>query len=375
LLFTLASLGCAYAWSLPSLLTARALQGLGASGIMSVNSALISFVYPNRLLGRGFGHNALVVATAFTLGPTLASAILAFGSWPWLFAVNIPFGLIAMGIGIKTLPDTPRAVRAFDFPAAGLAAMCLGLFILGIGSAAHKASPVLVSIELASAALLVGFLIRRHAGHPAPMLPVDLFRRPMFALSAATAVCSFAVQGLAFVSLPFYFEDILHRTQIETGFFMTPWPLVVGIMAPIGGRLSDRYSAGVLGGLGLVLLGVGMVLLATLPKCCKACAKRQRNRGSVAGGKGKTQCRQRRANCLSGQARGGDDAAGAAAAIGRRARHDGPDIGRLEEAESHPANHHPPDDVERAGRWGSVASKTIPTPSSTSPRPPSTPAE
>jgi MFS transporter, DHA2 family, multidrug resistance protein len=265
LLFTLASLGCAYAWSLPSLLTARALQGLGASGIMSVNSALISFVYPSRFLGRGFGHNALVVASAFTLGPTIASGILAFGSWPWLFAVNIPFGLIAMAIGMKTLPDTPRAVRAFDFFGAALAAICLGLFILGIGSAAHKADTGVVSIELFAALLLGLILIRRQADHPAPMLPIDLFRRPMFALSAATAVCSFAVQGLAFVSLPFYFEDILHRTQVETGFFMTPWPLVVGIMAPIGGRLSDRYSAGVLGGLGLVLLAIGMVLLATLP--------------------------------------------------------------------------------------------------------------
>src|ERR1700756_3397910 len=114
LLFTLASLGCAYAWSLPSLLTARALQGLGASGIMSVNSALISFVYPNRLLGRGFGHNALVVATAFTLGPTVASGILALASWPWLFAVNIPFGLVAILSGLRTLPRTPRATHAFD---------------------------------------------------------------------------------------------------------------------------------------------------------------------------------------------------------------------------------------------------------------------
>jgi len=265
LLFTLASLGCAYAWSLPSLLTARALQGLGASGIMSVNSALIRFVYPSRLLGRGFGHNALVVATAFTLGPTIASGILAIGPWPWLFAINIPFGVIAMAIGLKTLPPTPRAVHAFDFPGALLAALCLGLFILGIGSAAHKASIGLVSIELAAAVLLGWSLMLRHADHPAPMLPIDLFRRPVFALSAATAVCSFAVQGLAFVSLPFYFEDILLRTQVETGFFMTPWPLVVAIMAPIGGRLSDRYPAGILGGLGLVLLGFGMVLLATLP--------------------------------------------------------------------------------------------------------------
>ena len=265
LLFTLASLACAEAWSLPSLLIARVLQGLGASGIMSVNTALVRFVFPGRLQGRGFGYNAMVVATAFTLGPTIASLILAVGPWGWLFGVNIPFGLVAILIGLKTLPRTPKATHAFDFPGALLAAGCLGLFILGIGSAAHHAPPGLVLIELAAAALLGWVLIRRQADHPAPMLPIDLFRRPLFALSTATSICSFAVQGLAFVSLPFYFEDILGRSQVETGFFMTPWPLVVAIMAPIAGRLSDRYPVGILGGLGLALLGLGMALLAMLP--------------------------------------------------------------------------------------------------------------
>jgi MFS transporter, DHA2 family, multidrug resistance protein len=265
LLFTLASLACACAWSLPSLLTARILQGLGASGILSVNTALVRFVYPGRLEGRGFGYNALVVATAFTLGPTVASAILAVGPWSWLFAVNIPFGVVAILIGLRTLPRTPTARHDFDFPGAMLAAACLGLFILGIGSIAHHERPGLVSIEIVSAVLLGWVLIRRQAGSPAPVLPIDLFRRPLFALSTATAVCSFAVQGLAFVSLPFYFEDILGRSQVETGFFMTPWPLVVAIMAPIAGRLSDRHSAGILGGVGLALLGLGMALLAMLP--------------------------------------------------------------------------------------------------------------
>ena len=265
LLFTLASLGCAMAWSLDSLLVARTLQGLGASGVMSVNTALVRFVYPSRMVGRGFGHNALVVATAFTLGPTIASGILAIGHWPWLFAINLPFGIIAMLIGLKTLPPTPRAVHSFDIFGAVLAAGCLGLFIIGIGSAAHKASPPLVIVELIASLVLGCILMRRHADHPAPMLPIDLFRQPIFALSALTAVCSFAVQGLSFVALPFYFEDVLQRSQVETGFFMTPWPLVVAIMAPIGGRLSDRYPAGILGGLGLALLGVGMALLAMLP--------------------------------------------------------------------------------------------------------------
>ena len=265
LLFTLASLGCACAWSLESLLVARVLQGLGASGLMSVNSALIRFVYPNRLLGRGFGYNAMVVGTAFTLGPTVASGILALGTWPWLFAVNIPFGVVAMAIGLRTLPPTPRAEHGFDFLGAILAALCVGLVILGIGSAAHKAETGVVLAELAVGLVLGLAVMRRQADHPAPMLPVDLFRTPMFALSAATSVCSFAIQGLAFVSLPFYFEDVLHRTQVETGLFMTPWPLVVALMAPVAGRLSDRHPVGLLGGVGLVLLGIGMTLLATLP--------------------------------------------------------------------------------------------------------------
>jgi DHA2 family multidrug resistance protein-like MFS transporter len=265
LLFTLASLFCASAWSLPSLLTARVLQGLGAGGIMSVNTALVRFVYPGRLQGLGFGRNAMVVATAFTLGPTIASGILAIGPWTWLFAINIPFGIVAILTGLKTLPRTPRAAHAFDFTGALMAAGGLGLFILGVGSAAHHAPPWVISIELASAVLLGWALIRRQADSPAPVLPIDLFRRPIFALSTATAICSFAVQGLAFVSLPFYFEDILRRSQVETGFFMTPWPLVVAIMAPIAGRLSDRHSAGILGGLGLALLSLGMALLAMLP--------------------------------------------------------------------------------------------------------------
>ncbi len=265
LLFTIASLFCAVAWSLPSLLVARTLQGLGASGVMSVNIALVRFSYPSRMLGRGLGHNALVVATALTFGPTVASAILSVGNWPWLFAINIPFGLTAIGIGLVTLPRTPRAPHAFDFLGAVLAAFCLGLFIVGIGSAGHNLPPVLVAIELIAALALGMVLARRHADHPAPMLPIDLFGRPMFALSAATAVCAFAAQSLAFVSLPFYLEEVLHRSQVETGFFMTPWPLVVGFMAPIAGRLSDRHPVGMLGGIGCVVLGLGMALLAALP--------------------------------------------------------------------------------------------------------------
>ncbi|MGO4712982.1 MFS transporter [Bradyrhizobium sp. 2TAF24] len=266
ILFTIASLLCAFAWSLPSLLVARLLQGLGASGIMCVNTALVRFVYPKRLHGHGFGMNALVVATAFTVGPTVASSLLSVGPWTWLFGVNVPFGIAAVLVGMRTLPQTPRADHAFDIPGALLTAACLGLFITAIGSGAHDVNLLYVGLQLAGAILLGALLMRRQAGHPAPMLPIDLFRRPVFALSAATAMCSFASQGLAFVALPFYLEHNLGLTAVVTGFLITPWSLTVGIMAPIAGRLSNHYPAGVLGGIGLVVLAIGMVLLATLPE-------------------------------------------------------------------------------------------------------------
>ena len=263
--FTLASLVCAASWSLPSLAAARVFQGFGASGIMSVNTALIRFIYPSRSLGRGVGFNALVVAVSFAIGPTVASAILSVASWQWLFAVNVPLGLFAIALAIPALPHSTRATYRFDVASALLNAGTFGLLIVAIGEAGHQASPTLIVAEFLGAGVFGLFLLRRQAAHPAPMLPVDLFRRPVFALSAVTAVCSFAAQGLAFVSLPFYFEGALGRSQVETGFLMTPWPVVVAIVVPIAGRLSDRYAVGLLGGIGLVLLGIGMALLALLP--------------------------------------------------------------------------------------------------------------
>ena len=264
-LFIAASVVCALAWSLPSLAAARVLQGIGASAIMSVNTALISAIFPIQRLGRGVGLNALVVGVSFALGPTVASVILSFGSWPWLFAVNLPIGLLALGIARGALPQTPRSQHGFDRVAALLNVVAFAALIFALGEGAQRAP---LAQSLTAAAIFVvafGLLLWRERGHPAPMLPVDLFRRPMFALSTLTAICSFAAQGLAFVSLPFYFQHVLGRGQVETGFLLTPWSVVVALMAPIAGRLSDRYPPGLLGGIGLAILSAGMASLALLP--------------------------------------------------------------------------------------------------------------
>lgn len=265
LLFTLASLACAMAWSLPSLVVARLFQGVGASAMMSVNTALLRVLYPKHLQGRAFGTNSLVVAVAFAIGPTAASLILATASWPWLFAINVPLGLIGWFVASRMLPATRLSGHKMDARTALYNVGAFGLLILLFGDAAHHAAGSTLLPELVAVIIFFVLLLRRQRGHQAPMLPIDLFRRPLFFLSSMTAICTFAAQGLAFVSLPFYFEVTLGRSPIETGFLMTPWAVLVAVMAPIAGRLSDRYSSGLLGGIGLAALATGLLTLVWIP--------------------------------------------------------------------------------------------------------------
>jgi DHA2 family multidrug resistance protein-like MFS transporter len=268
-LFTLASLFCALATSLPLLVAARLLQGLGASALMGVTTAMMRAIYPARQQGQGFGLNALVVAVAFAVGPTIASMILAFASWPWLFAINVPIGTAAFLLARRVLPDNAPglhgATHGFDAGAALCNAGAFGLLILLLGDAAHGAPPVRLGLEAAGTFACFAMLLRRQRGHAAPILPTDLLARPLFALSALTAVCTFAVQSLAFVALPFHFEQVLGRSPVETGFLLTPWPVLVGIMGPISGRLSDRYPSGLMAGIGLLVLCAGMLALLWMP--------------------------------------------------------------------------------------------------------------
>ncbi len=265
LLFTLASLFCALAHTLPLLTIARILQGFGAAGILSVNTALVRFIYPRVLLGRGIAFNALVVAVSAAVGPTVASVILAVSTWPYLFAINVPLGVVTLALGMRYLPHTRRAPHAFDWQSATFSAVAFGLGIAAIDSAGHGEALYLWLIEFAIAAVAGVLLVYRQTHLPAPLLPVDLLRIPIFALSIGTSIASFSGQMLAFVSMPFYLENHFGYSAVQIGLLVTPWPIAVAFAAPLAGRLVERYPAGLLGGIGLFLFAAGLASLAFMP--------------------------------------------------------------------------------------------------------------
>lgn len=266
-MFTFTSLFCALSDSLSMLTFARVLQGFGGAALMSVNTALIRIIYPQRQLGRGMAINSLIVAVSTAAGPTVAAAILSVASWKWLFFINVPVGFIAFWLALRFLPDNLQKAKGqrFDIPSAVMNALTFGLLLSALSGMAQGSPLWLIVVQLLALMVIGTLFIRRQLSMEFPLLPVDLLRLPIFSLSIGTSVCSFTAQMLAMVSLPFYLQNVLGRDEVATGLLLTPWPLATMVFAPIAGRLIERYHAGLLGGIGLMMFAGGLFALALLP--------------------------------------------------------------------------------------------------------------
>jgi DHA2 family multidrug resistance protein-like MFS transporter len=265
-IFAAASALCGAASALSALIAGRVLQGIGAAAIMSVIAAFIRHIYPPRMLGRGLGTHALIVAIGFTLGPVVASAVLTVASWHWLFLINVPVAILSIALSVRYLPDVSGGQHRFEAMPAALCTAVLGLFTLGLCSVENGGGVALALVSVALAGLCLLALLRVQRGHPAPMLPIDLLKVRTIRLSSLTSICAFVTQSLALVSLPFLFQGAMGFSVIRTGLLLAAWPLVVALMTVGVAPLSDRHSSGVLCSAGLLVLAAGMLTLAAMPQ-------------------------------------------------------------------------------------------------------------
>ena len=265
-IFVTASALCAMSKSFEMMVASRILQGIGGACTMSINTALLRIIFPPARLGRVMAANAVIVAVTAASGPALGGAILSVGHWSWIFLMNIPLGLAALIIGWKLLPHNPpqKTKQKLDGQSVVMNAVFFGLLIYTIEGMAHDGFSTLLLLQ-AVVTVIVGVLyIRRQLQIPMSILPVDLFRIPIFSLSIGCSIACFTAQMLALVSLPFFMQHSLGMGVAATGLLMTPWPLATTLTAPIAGRMIERVHPGILGAVGMGIFAIGLCLLATL---------------------------------------------------------------------------------------------------------------
>ena len=262
-LFVAASAVCALSHSLPMLVTGRILQGFGAAAILASSQPIARFAYPAAMLGAAIGIQSMIVSTSNAAGPSIGGFILAVASWPWMYWINLPLGLLCLALS-RGLPEMPRTDRPFDTISAVLSGATLALFITGLDQLRAPANGVLFAVELIASFVLGTILVRRQRTLDPPFLALDLVRIRIIGLSLATWVFGFIAQNCALITLPFYFRA-LGYPPAETAFLMTPFPIGSAFVALVSGRLADRYHAGILGAAGLAIFAAAMALLAVLP--------------------------------------------------------------------------------------------------------------
>lgn len=265
-IFVTASAMCAMSSSFEMMVASRVLQGIGGACTMSINTALLRIIIPSNRLGRVMAANAVIVAVTAASGPALGGAILSVGHWSWIFLMNIPLGLAALVLGWKLLPYNPpqKNKRKLDGQSVVMNAVFFGLLIYTIEGMAHDGFSTLLFLQ-AVIAVIVGVLyIRRQLQIPMPILPVDLFRIPIFSMSIGCSISCFTAQMMALVSLPFFMQHSLGMSAAQTGLLLTPWPLATTLTAPLAGRLIEKVHPGILGAIGMSVFATGLCLLIML---------------------------------------------------------------------------------------------------------------
>jgi len=252
--FVVSSAICGLSGSIEMLIAARALQGITAGMMMAVAHAIVVDVFPPYERGRALGINATSIAVGLAIGPTLGGFIAAYLGWRFIFLINIPIGVAALALAAKMLPRPPdgeeRAARQeIDLIGAGTAFVSLFSFLFIVNRWQTMNTGMRISfLFLFFIALSLFIYTERRVPHP--MLDLGIFRIRTFTFANLSAMLNFMSQYVLVFLTPFYLQRALRYAPDQIGLVMVAFPLVVLMVAPFSGALSDKIGTRVLSALG-----------------------------------------------------------------------------------------------------------------------------
>lgn len=266
IVFTLGSLLCGISNSLMLLIIARAVQAIGAAATMANNQGIITQVFPANERGRALGISGTFVALGSMAGPPIGGIMISHLSWNFIFLINVPIGIIVFLLSMKNLPKSNKnSGETLDTKGAVLFAICVvSLFSsLIIGEDYGYHNPVILAGFVVSLVCFLIFIqIEKRTEYP--MLQLSLFHNKLFSLSIFCAYISFVSINSTMIIQPFYLQNVMKYTPAATGLIMIVYPLVMSMVAPASGYLSDKIGSEFLTFLGLVANSTGLFLMATL---------------------------------------------------------------------------------------------------------------
>lgn len=266
LIFVLGSLLCGMSPSLNILIFSRVIQAIGASMLMATNQGIITDVFPPNERGKALGISGSFVALGSILGPALGGFIVTYFTWHYIFLINIPIGIVSYIFAKKYLPiRVSNTKEEMDKPGAIMFFLSTILIFTSILLGQHLGfSSIYVVLGLLLGFVILSLFLIFEAKTKNPMLHLDLFKKPIFSVSLICAFISFTAINTINVIQPFYLNDILSYSPGKISIIMTAYPIVLFVVAPLSGSLSDKIGSKLLTLVGLFLTGVSLILLASL---------------------------------------------------------------------------------------------------------------
>jgi len=254
---SLGSLLCGLSRSFLFLIFSRILQAIGAAAILSTNQGIIAQMFSKNERGRALGINGTFVALGTLVGPPLGGFILSILSWQYIFLINVPIGVIGSILSLKFVPRSKKEEREkFDIKGSLIFLVAIIMLIISMNMAIIYG--VFISI------LLIVIFIFIEKKRKEPLLDMSIFKDSLYSLSIFCSFLTFISLSCINIIQPFYFQDVLKLSSFKTGMFLMIYPLVLSIVAPISGHLSDKIGSEFLTFLGLSITVVGLFLMSRL---------------------------------------------------------------------------------------------------------------